>query len=145
MAMNANPGTQVLLAGNPNSGKTSIFNALTGARQRVGNYPGVTVEKRQGELRVNGDRYWVTDLPGTYSLTSFSPEESIAQAELLNANGSVVVAVVDSNTLSRSLVLLTQIMQTGANPVLCLNMADEARKAGQRLDLDRLEDRKSVV
>jgi len=139
MAMNANPGTQVLLAGNPNSGKTSIFNALTGARQRVGNYPGVTVEKRQGELRVNGDRYWVTDLPGTYSLTSFSPEESIAQAELLNANGSVVVAVVDSNTLSRSLVLLTQIMQTGANPVLCLNMADEARKAGQRLDLDRLE------
>ena len=129
---------RVLLAGNPNSGKTSIFNALTGARQRVGNYPGVTVEKRLGASRINGQVFSVTDLPGTYSLTSYSPEERIAQRELLNGNGSVVVVVVDSTTLKRSLLLLTQIMQTGANAVLCLNMADEARSAGQRMDVDRL-------
>lgn len=129
----------ILLAGNPNSGKTSIFNALTGAHQRVGNYPGVTVEKREGRLKLNGRSYEIADLPGTYSLTSFSPEERIAQDALLNANGNVVVTVVDSTTLKRSLVLLAQIMQTGANPVLCLNMADEARAAGQRLDLERLE------
>ncbi|MCK4776361.1 MAG: 50S ribosome-binding GTPase, partial [Candidatus Krumholzibacteria bacterium] len=136
--MTAAEKAHVLLAGNPNSGKTSIFNALTGARQRVGNYPGVTVEKRLGQLRINGQAFNVTDLPGTYSLTSYSPEERIAQRELLNGNGNVVVVVVDSTTLKRSMLLLTQIMQTGANAVLCLNMADEARSAGQRLDLEQL-------
>lgn len=132
--------TKVLLAGNPNSGKTSIFNALTGARQRVGNYPGVTVERRDGRYHDNGRSFVVTDLPGTYSLTSFSPEERITQDELINANGSVVVTVVDSTTLKRSLVLLAQILRTGANPVLCLNMADEAQSSGQQLDLHRLEE-----
>jgi len=136
--MTAAEKAHVLLAGNPNSGKTSIFNALTGARQRVGNYPGVTVEKRLGQSRINGQVFNVTDLPGTYSLTSYSPEERIAQRELLNGNGNVVVVVVDSTTLKRSMLLLTQIMQTGANAVLCLNMADEARSAGQRLDLEQL-------
>ncbi len=136
--MTATKKARVLLAGNPNSGKTSIFNALTGAWHRVGNYPGVTVEKRQGESRINGQVFSVTDLPGTYSLTSYSPEERIAQRELLNGNGNVVVVVVDSTTLKRSLLLFTQIMQTGANTVLCLNMADEARSAGQRLDVERL-------
>jgi ferrous iron transport protein B len=136
--MTATSNARVLLAGNPNSGKTSLFNALTGAWQRVGNYPGVTVEKRLGKSRINGQVFSVTDLPGTYSLTSYSPEERIAQRELLNGNGNVVVVVVDSTILRRSLLLLTQIMQTGANPVLCLNMADEARSAGQRLDLEQL-------
>ena len=130
---------RVLLAGNPNSGKTSLFNALTGGRQHVGNYAGVTVEKREGSYVSAGVRYSLLDLPGTYSLTSYSPEERIAQDEILAGESSVVVTVVDSTTLSRSLVLLAQIMQTGANPVLCLNMADEARKAGQSLDLDLLE------
>jgi ferrous iron transport protein B len=130
---------RLLLAGNPNAGKTSVFNELTGAYQRVANYPGVTVEKRQGFYQSNGTRFEVVDLPGAYSLTSFTPEERIAQEEILNANGSIVVVVVDSSNLKRSLVLLTQVMLAGANPVLCLNMADEARDAGQSLDLEQLQ------
>ena len=129
---------RVALAGNPNSGKTSIFNTLTGARQHVGNYPGVTVEKRSGSFRSDGLEFDVLDLPGTYSLTSFSPEERIAQDELLGGPFDVVVVVVDSMALERSLVLLAQVMQTGANPVLCLNMSDEADKAGQQIDLDQM-------
>jgi ferrous iron transport protein B len=130
----------VALAGNPNSGKTTLFNALTGARQKVGNYPGVTVEKRIGGFRLGETRVEVVDLPGTYSLSSFSPEERIAQDEILTGRFDVVVVVVDSTALKRSLVLLAQIMQTGANPVLCLNMADEADRAGQVIDLELMQE-----
>lgn len=141
---------RVALAGNPNSGKTTIFNALTGAHQRVGNYPGVTVERRDGAYEYEGRRHTVVDLPGTYSLTSWSPEERIAQEALVGhlvapagrtrePLPDVVVVVVDSSCLDRSLVLLAQVMQTGANPVLCLNMADEARAAGQELELAKLQ------
>lgn len=129
---------RVALAGNPNSGKTSLFNALTGSRQHVGNYAGVTVEKREGHYLEGGQRFDVTDLPGTYSLTSYTPEERIAQQELLDGNYDVVAVVVDSTTLKRSLVLVAQLMQLGVNPVLALNMADEADKAGQRLDRELL-------
>ena len=130
--------TRIALAGNPNSGKTSIFNALTGSRQHVGNYPGVTVEKRSGSYTLDGQRFEVLDLPGTYSLTSFSPEERVAQDELVEAKHDVVVVVVDSTALKRSLVLLAQVMQIGANPVLCLNMTDEAERAGQRLNIEQM-------
>jgi ferrous iron transport protein B len=159
--MAADDVIRVALAGNPNSGKTSIFNALTGAHQRVGNYPGVTVERRDGSYEHEGRRHVVVDLPGTYSLTSWSPEERVAQEALVGhllapggrppaATGrsgrkaaeaslpDVVVVVVDSSCLDRSLVLLAQVVQTGANPVLCLNMSDEARAAGQELDLPGL-------
>lgn len=129
---------RVALAGNPNSGKTSLFNALTGSRQHVGNYAGVTVEKREGHYVEGGQRFDVADLPGTYSLTSYTPEERIAQQELLDGNFDVVLAVVDSTTLKRSLVLLAQLMQIGVNLVLVLNMADEADKSGQQLDRDAL-------
>ncbi len=129
---------RVALAGNPNSGKTSLFNALTGSRQHVGNYAGVTVEKREGHYVESGQRFEVADLPGTYSLTSYSPEERIAQQELLDGDFDVVVAVVDSTTLKRSLVMVAQLMQVGVNPVLVLNMADEADKSGQKLDSDLL-------
>ncbi len=137
--MKPNPGISVALAGNPNAGKTSLFNALTGARQHVGNYPGVTVERRVGAYSRGGNRFEVHDLPGTYSLTSFSPEERIAQDELLNRDHDVVVVVADSNNLHRSLVLLAQAMQVGANPVLCLNMADEAHAAGQQIDIELMQ------
>ena len=129
---------RVALAGNPNCGKTSLFNALTGARQHVANYPGVTVEQRTGIADLGLGRAEIVDLPGTYSLSSFSPEERIAEAELM-ARPDVVVVVADSTQLERGLVLLAQVMQTGANPVLCLNMADEARAAGQRVDLAQME------
>ena len=129
---------RVALAGNPNSGKTSIFNGLTGAQQNVGNYPGVTVEKRSGHFTGDGTRIEVLDLPGTYSISAFSPEERIAQEELLTGKHDVVVVVVDSTALSRSLMLLTQVLQLGKRVVLCLNMADEARRSGQRIDLPQM-------
>ncbi|MCC6131036.1 MAG: ferrous iron transport protein B [Acidobacteria bacterium] len=129
---------RVALAGNPNCGKTSLFNALTGARQHVANYPGVTVEKRTGQCEIGGSPAEIVDLPGTYSLNSYSPEERVAERELAS-RPDVVVVVADSMQLQRNLVLLVQILQTGANPVLCLNMADEARAAGQRLDVAMME------
>ena len=129
---------RVVLAGNPNCGKTSLFNALTGAHQHVANYPGVTVERRTGSCALAELRAEVVDLPGTYSLSSFSPEEKVAEDELMG-EPTVVVVVADSTQLQRNLVLLVQIMQTGANPVLCLNMSDEARAKGQTLDLPLME------
>ncbi len=135
----AETSLRIALAGNPNAGKTSLFNVLTGARQHVGNYPGVTVEQRWGHYKANGERVDVVDLPGTYSLTSFSPEERVARDELLLNQHDVVVVVADSSALKRSLMLLVQVMQLGANPVLCLNMADEAKASGQRIDRARLE------
>lgn len=129
---------RVALAGNPNCGKTSLFNALTGARQHVANYPGVTVERRTGTCEIGGVPADVIDLPGTYSLSSYSPEERVAEEELASGP-DVVVVVADSMQLQRNLVLLVQVLLTGANPVLCLNMADEARAAGQKLDVPLME------
>jgi len=139
-ALTVTPATEirVALAGNPNCGKTSLFNALTGARQHVANYPGVTVERRTGRCDIEPFAVNVIDLPGTYSLSSFSPDERVAQDELTDAP-DVVVVVADSTQLERNLVLLAQIMQTGANPVLCLNMSDEAQAAGQRIDVAMME------
>ena len=137
--MSVPPVQRIALAGNPNCGKTSLFNALTGARQKVGNYPGVTVEKREGRYSFAGGHFEVADLPGTYSLSSYSPEERIAQDELLHGTNDVVVVLADATNLKRSLVLLAQVLQTGANPVLCVNMADEAERAGQEIDLTLLE------
>ncbi len=130
---------RIVLAGNPNSGKTSIFNALTGANQKVGNYPGVTVEMKRGSFALGDESYTVLDLPGTYSLTCFSPEERIARREILNPPPDVTVVVVDSTNLERNLYLLVQVMEMNANPILCLNMVDEAGKAGQQLDIELTE------
>jgi ferrous iron transport protein B len=130
---------RVALAGNPNCGKTTLFNALTGARQQVGNYPGVTVEKKEGRFKHSEQIIEVADLPGTYSLTSWSPEERIARREILSGRFDVVAVVVDSTNLRRNLYLLTQVMLAGANPILVLNMADEARRSGQKLDQPQLE------
>jgi ferrous iron transport protein B len=129
---------RVALAGNPNCGKSSLFNALTGSHQHVGNYPGVTVEQRSGRLALGDLSAELIDLPGTYSLSSYTPEERVAQNEL-SRHLDVVVVVADSTNLKRNLVLLAQVMQLGANPVLCLNMADEARAAGQKLDVALME------
>ncbi len=129
----------IVLGGNPNSGKTSIFNGLTGASQRVGNYPGITIEKKEGRYRDGRREVRVLDLPGTYSLTSYSPEERIARREILREGLDVVVVVADSTNLERNLYLLLQVMELGANVVLVLNMSDEAREGGQRLDLPQME------
>jgi ferrous iron transport protein B len=130
------PFVTIALAGNPNSGKTSLFNALTGASQRVGNYPGITIEKKEGVYRHAGRPVHVLDLPGTYSLTTYSPEERIARRELLREEVRVVVVVADSTNLDRNLYLLLQVMELGVSTVLALNMSDEALAGGQRLDID---------
>ncbi len=128
----------IALAGNPNCGKTTLFNALTGAHQHVGNYSGVTVEKKEGQLRHGEREIRVIDLPGSYSLNHHSPEERVAEEELLSGDVDAIVAVVDSTALSRSLVFVTQLLQLDLPVILCLNMADEAHQNGQKLDLDQM-------
>ena len=117
---------RIALAGNPNCGKTTVFNAYTGARQHVGNYPGVTVDRKEGHV------------PGTYSLTAYSMEELVARAELGSGDVQAVINVVDASALERNLLLTVQMMEMGLPVVLVCNMMDEARKAGVHIDMDRL-------
>jgi ferrous iron transport protein B len=134
----ANKTISVALAGNPNSGKTTLFNALTGARQHVGNYPGVTVEKKEGEFSFAGTRIAVVDLPGTYSLTANSPEEVVARNVVLDESPDVIVDVVDASNLERNLYLAVQFMELGQPMILAFNMSDIVEARGDRIDIKRL-------
>lgn len=129
----------VALAGNPNSGKTTIFNALTGARQHVGNYPGVTVEMKEGVCRHGPTKITVVDLPGTYSLTAYSAEERVARDFIVHDHPDVVVDILDAGNLERNLYLAVQIMELGVPVVLALNMWDVAQQRGLEFDLERLQ------
>ena len=129
---------RIALAGNPNCGKTTVFNGYTGARQHVGNYPGVTVDKKEGHIAVNGTHVTVVDLPGTYSLTAYSQEELVARKELAGDNVQAVINVVDASALERNLLLTVQMLEMGTPVVLSCNMMDEARAAGVHIDMDRL-------
>jgi len=129
----------IALAGNPNCGKTSLFNALTGARQHVGNWPGVTVERRAGVFRFEkGEEGTVVDLPGTYSLSARSEDERIAASYLAEPEVDVIVNVVDATNLERNLYLTTQLLELRKPMILVLNMADEARAQGIVIDLDTM-------
>ncbi len=128
----------VALAGNPNCGKTTIFNNLTGARQKVGNWPGVTVEKKEGIVKRNGLELKFVDLPGTYSLTPFSLEEIVARDFILNEKPDVVVNIIDAANLERSLYLAMQIMELDRPVVFVLNMADLARSKGLTINAEKL-------
>ncbi len=128
----------VALAGNPNSGKTTLFNALTGTRQHVGNYPGVTVEKKEGRFRHGGRQVQVIDLPGTYSLTAYTLEEVIARNVVIHERPDLVVDVVDASNLERNLYLATQFMELGVPLVLAFNMSDVAEARGHAIDTDLL-------
>ncbi len=128
----------VALAGNPNSGKTTIFNALTGAHQHVGNYPGVTVEKIEGARHHRGRTIGIVDLPGTYSLTAFTPEERVARDFLLEERPDAVVDVVDASNLERHLYLAVQLLEMGVPLLLAFNMSDVARRRGLEFDLPLL-------
>lgn len=128
----------VALAGNPNSGKTTVFNNLTGARQHVGNWPGVTVEKKEGSYRYKGYKVMVVDLPGVYGLTAYSPDEVIARNFILEGEPDVVVNIVDASNLERNLYLTVQLIELEANLVVALNMMDMARSRGYQIDTERL-------
>ncbi|MGI6656559.1 MAG: ferrous iron transport protein B [Desulfobulbus sp.] len=128
------------LLGNPNAGKTTLFNCLTGSRQHVGNYPGVTVEKREGYLVAGDLQLTVVDLPGTYSLTAFSQDELVARDFLVDASPDVVVAVLDATNIERSLYLVIQILEMGKPVIVVLNMMDEVRRSGVVIDIERLSE-----
>ncbi|MCG8471561.1 MAG: ferrous iron transport protein B [Desulfobacterales bacterium] len=129
------------LAGNPNSGKTTMYNALTGARQRVGNYPGVTVEHREGDTRHNGNDITIVDLPGTYSLTAYTPEELVARDYIVEKRPHAVVNILDATSLERNLYLTLQFMELGVPVVLALNMMDSVHKQGKEIDTTLLAKR----
>ena len=130
----------IALAGNPNSGKTSIFNNLTGTRQKVGNWPGVTVEKKEGHISRSGVDLTIVDLPGTYSLTPFSIEEVVARNYLLDERPDVVIVIIDASNLERSLYLATQIRELDCKALFALNMADMARARGTKIDDRKLSE-----
>ena len=128
----------VALTGNPNTGKSTIFNELTGARQKIGNWPGVTVDKKIGYLSHQGRNISVVDLPGTYSVNARSPEEKIVIDYLLNEKPDLVVDVLDSSNLERNLYLTIQLLEQGIPLLLDLNMQDEAKRHGLRVDTEKL-------
>ncbi len=130
----------IALAGNPNSGKSTIFNNLTGTRQKVGNWPGVTVEKKEGHLKTNGYDLAVVDLPGTYSLTAYSIEEIVARNFILDEKPDVVVGIIDASNLERNLYLATQLRELDTKVIFVLNMADCARERGIKIDADKLRE-----
>ena len=128
----------VALAGNPNSGKTTIFNLLTGARQHVGNYPGVTVEKKEGYCKYDDYEMMLVDLPGTYSLTAFSVEELVARNYIVQQQPDVVVDIVDASNIERNLYLATQLIEMNVPLVLAFNMSDVAQQKGLLFDIEQL-------
>ncbi len=134
----------VALAGNPNAGKTTLFNRLTGARQRVGNYPGVTVEWKEGVRREDGAELHLVDLPGIYSLTAYSEEELVAREYLLSGRADLVVDVLDASNLERNLYLTTELMELGLPVVVVLNMSDVAAAKGMTIDAGELSRRLGV-
>ena len=128
----------IALAGNPNSGKTTLFNAITGARQHVGNYPGVTVEKKEGYHQVNGHSLHLVDLPGAYSLTAYSLDERVARQFLVNDRPRLVIDIIDASNLERNLYLTVQFLELGVPLVIALNMVDEARAGGVQINVEEL-------
>ncbi|MDF2838733.1 MAG: hypothetical protein K0S60_436 [Evtepia sp.] len=134
---------RIALAGNPNAGKTTLYNALTGSNQFVGNWPGVTVEKKEGRLKQNKD-ITVMDLPGIYSLSPYSPEEVITRNYLMTEQPDVILNIIDGTNLERNLYLTTQLLELGIPVVLAINMMDAVEKQGDRIDVTKLGERLGV-
>jgi len=131
----------VALVGQPNVGKTTIFNELTGMTQRVGNWPGVTVEKKEGTMVYKGVKFHVIDLPGIYSLKADSLDQKIARDFIIENKDAILVDVIDTNNLNRNLYLTLQLIELGRSPILCLNFIDEAEKYGISVDSKKLSER----
>jgi ferrous iron transport protein B len=130
----------IALAGNPNAGKTTIFNALTGLHQHTGNWPGKTVEKKEGEISHGNLKINIVDLPGTYSLTAYSPEEIVARDFIIQEQPDVVINVVDATNLERNLYLTIQILELDVPVVLALNMTDALHKDGAKINIGQLSE-----
>jgi ferrous iron transport protein B len=128
----------IALAGNPNSGKTTLFNVLTGSTQYVGNWPGVTVEKKEGSL-LSDRSITIVDLPGVYSLSPYTLEEVVTRDYLLSGAPDIIIDVIDATNLERNLYLATQLLELGIPMVLALNMTDIVEKRGDHIDLNQLE------
>ena len=128
---------KIALAGNPNCGKTTLFNALTGSNQFVGNWPGVTVEKKEGKLKGHKDVV-LTDLPGIYSLSPYTLEEVVARNYILQEKPDAIINIVDGTNIERNLYLTTQLIETGVPVVIALNMTDLLEKRGIKIDTKRL-------
>ncbi|MDX1412734.1 MAG: FeoB small GTPase domain-containing protein [Candidatus Promineifilaceae bacterium] len=126
---------RIALVGNPNAGKTTIFNALTGAQQHVGNWPGKTVERKSGKIRHDDYEIELVDLPGTYSLSAYSPEEVIARNFIIHDSPDLVAIVVDAANLERNLYLAVQVLELEVNAILVLNMVDMAEARGIQIDI----------
>ena len=139
MADNTHTKIEVALAGNPNCGKTSIFNNMTGSRQHVGNYSGVTVEKKIGHAKIDGHDIEIIDLPGTYSLTARSLDELVARNAIINEHPELIANVVDASNLERNLYLTAQLIELEQPLLLVLNMGDVAKEMGLQFDLKKLE------
>ena len=128
----------VAIAGNPNSGKTTLFNLLTGSRQKVGNWPGVTVEKKTGTCNISGEVVNIVDLPGIYSFSAASPDEQIARDFLLSENADVVVNILDATSLERGLFLSMQLLEMGIPVIVVANMMDQVKELNLQLDIEGL-------
>ena len=133
---------KIALAGNPNCGKTTMFNALTGANQYVGNWPGVTVEKKEGKLKSakSGEEIIITDLPGVYSLSPYTLEEVVSRDYLVHEKPQAIINLVDATNIERNLYLTTQILEIGITVVIALNMADLLAKSGDKIDVKKLSE-----
>ena len=127
------------LAGNPNCGKTTLFNALTGSTAHVGNWPGVTVDKREGVYKGGAEQVAIVDLPGIYSLSPYTPEEVISREFILNGHPYGIINIVDATNLERNLYLTTQLLETDVPVIIALNMMDEVEKNGDKIDVQTLE------
>ncbi|HBG56021.1 MAG TPA: ferrous iron transporter B, partial [Ruminococcaceae bacterium] len=128
---------KIALAGNPNCGKTTMFNDLTGSSQYVGNWPGVTVEKKEGRFKGHGDVI-ITDLPGIYSLSPYTLEEVVSRNYIVNEKPDAVIDLVDGTNLERNLYLTTQVLEMNAPVVIALNMMDVVKKSGDKIDVQKL-------
>ncbi len=136
-------GVRIALAGNPNCGKTTLFNALTGANQFVGNWPGVTVEKKEGKYK--GDKeVTITDLPGIYSLSPYTLEEVVARNYLIDEHPDAILNIVDGTNLERNLYLTTQLVELGIPVVVAINMIDVVAKNGDQINSKRLAEELGV-
>jgi ferrous iron transport protein B len=136
--MRGNSDLTIALAGNPNAGKTTVFNRLTGSRQHTGNWPGKTIERKSGRYKHDGMLIEVVDLPGTYSLAAYSEEEIVARDFLLDGQPDIVVVVVDASNLERNLYLVVQILELQRPVLVALNMTDMAETIGYEIDINNL-------